>query len=114
MTLLKKETVCHFVDKSGASASDPIAYTRTLDKAYGFFKDGHVQNVRYHSLPSQPDFICIGASVLPSLKKDKIYIVFIALSNCAKVNTAFCVCPAGLSGCCNHVTATLYYIEEYF
>jgi len=28
--------------------------------------------------------------------------------------TANCVCPAGLSGCCNHVTATLYYIEEYF
>jgi len=65
-------------------------------------------------LPSQPDFICIGANVLPSMKKDKMYIVFIALSNCDKVKTAFCVCPAGLSGCCNHVTSTLYHIEEYF
>ena len=24
------------------------------------------------------------------------------------------MCPAGLSGCCNHITATLYCIEEYF
>ena len=65
-------------------------------------------------MPSHPNFICIGASVLPSMKKDKMYNVFIVLSKSAKVNTGFCVCPAGLSGCCNHVTATLHYVEEYF
>jgi len=43
-----------------------------------------------------------------------MYNVFIVLSNSSKVKSAFCVCPAGLSGCCNHVTATLYYVEEYF
>ena len=105
---------CQNVDKSDASASDPIAYTRTLDKAYRFFRDVHVQIVRYHPMPSHPDFICIGASVLPSMKKDKMYNVFIVLSKSAKVNTGCCVCPAGLSGCCNHVTATLHYVEEYF
>lgn len=28
-----------------------IEYTRTLDKAYRFFQDGHVQNIKYHPLP---------------------------------------------------------------
>jgi len=106
---------CQNAENSDASTGDPIAYTRTLDKAYCFFKDGHVQNVRYHPMPTQSDFVCIGSSILPSMKKDKMYNVFIVLSNLtAKVDTAFCVCPAGLSGCCNHVTATLYYIKEYF
>ena len=107
---------CQNVEKSlDATAGDPIAYTHTFDKAYHFFQDGHVQNVRYNPMPTQPDFVCISASVLPSMKKDKMYNVFIVLSKLsAKVKTAFCVCPAGLSGCCNHVTATLYCVEDYF
>ena len=66
-------------------------------------------------MPAQLGYICVGTSVFPSMKKDKMYNVFIVLSNSSsKVKTAFCVCPVGLSGCCNYVTATLYYIEEYF
>ena len=107
---------CQNTEKlSDVSAEVPITYTRTLDKAYHFFRDDHIQNVRYHSMPTQPDFVCIGASVLPSMKKDKMYNVFTVLSKLsAKVKTAFCVCPAGLSGCCNHITATLYCVEDYF
>ena len=94
---------------------ESIGYTRTLDKAYRFFQDGHVQNIRFHPMPDQLDYVCIGATVLPSMKKDKIYNVYIVLSQrTAHVEKAFCVCPAGLSGCCNHVTATLYCIEDYF
>ena len=48
---------------------ESICYTRTLDRAYVFFQDGHVQKVRYHPMPSLSDYICIGASVLPSMKK---------------------------------------------
>jgi len=60
----------------------------------------------------QPDVICIGSSFLPSMRKNKMYNVFIVVSTfTVQVKIAFCVCP---SGCCNHVTATLYYIEEYF
>ena len=66
-------------------------------------------------MPSLPDYVCIGAAVLPSMKKDKIYNVRIVLSkHTAHVERAICVCPAGLSGCCNHVTATLYCVEDYF
>ena len=96
---------------------EPISYTRTLDKAYRFFQDGHVQNIRYHPMADQPGYICITATVLPSMRKDRYYNVFIILSdsgNTARVISAHCVCPAGLSGCCNHVTATLYSIEDYF
>ena len=94
---------------------ESICYTRTLDRAYVFFQDGHVQKVRYHLMPSLSDYICIGASVLPSMKKNTKYDVLIVLSiHTAHVRTAICVCPAGLSGCCNHITATLYCIEEYF
>jgi len=66
-------------------------------------------------MPAQPDVICIGSSVLPSMRKNKMYNVFIVvLTFTVQVKIAFCICPAGLSGCCNHVTATLYYIEENF
>ena len=52
---------------------------------------------------------------VPSMRKNKIYNVFIVVSTLnVQVKIAFCICPAGLSGCCNHVTATLYYVEEYF
>ena len=29
------------------------------------------------------------------------------------IHTAYCVCPAGLAGCCNHVTALIYALEEF-
>jgi len=80
-----------------------------------FFVDGHVQKIRYHPMPAQPDVICIGSSVLPSMRKNKMYNVFIVVSILTvQVKIVFCVCPAGLSECCHRVTATLYYIEEYF
>ena len=98
-----------------SGASESVCYTRTLDRAYRFFQDGHIQNVRYHPMPSLPDYVCIGAAVLPSMKKDKMYNVRIVLSkHTAHVERAICVCPAGLCGCCNHVTATLYCVEDYF
>ena len=92
----------------------PAEYTRTLDKAYRFFKDGHVQQIRYHPMPSVPGYISISATVLPSMRKDRIYHVVIVITESpARAITACCACPAGLSGCCNHVTATLYCLEDY-
>ena len=66
-------------------------------------------------MPNQLNYICIGADVLPSMKKDKLYKVYIVLSELTSdVAKAFCACPAGLSGCCDHVTATLYCLQNYF
>ena len=92
----------------------PIEYTRTLSKAYVFFKDGHVQDIRYHPFPQKADYVCVKSKVLPSMRKDRMYTTIIVLHNStAHIASAHCTCPAGLSGCCNHVTATLYCLEEY-
>ena len=66
-------------------------------------------------MPKVPNCACIAAVVLPSMKKDRLYNVCILIhrSN-TQVIRAFCTCPAGLSGCCNHVTATLYCLGDYF
>ena len=76
----------------------PIQYTRTLDKAYRFFQDGHMQNIKYHPLPSVPDHICITTTVLPSMRKDRIYSVTVFIHESARVAKACCSCLAGLSG----------------
>ena len=105
-----EEGSCH----DNKSWYESIEYTRTLDKAYRFFKDGHIQAVKYHPWSSQPNVICVTSTVLPSMRKDRIYCATIAIkeSTCRAV-TAYCTCPAGLSGCCNHITATLYCLEDY-
>lgn len=59
----------------------PIEYTRTLNKAYKFFQDGHVQNIRYHPMPKVSNCVCITAVVLPSMKKDRIYNVCILMQH---------------------------------
>ena len=99
---------------NGTDHDVPIEYTRTLSKAYIFFKDGHVQDVQYHPFPQKPGYVCVKSKVLPSMRKDRVYTIVIVLHNSsAHIASAHCTCPAGLSGCCNHVTATLYCLEDY-
>ena len=88
----------------------PIEYSRTLDKAYRLFQDGHMQKI--HLLPSVPDHICITTTVLPSMRKDRLYSVTVFIHESARVAKACCSCLAGLSGCYNHVTANLYCLED--
>jgi len=120
--VLKKVTCLESVADNRAEAmysgekiisSACIEYTRTLDKAYRFFQDGCVQHIKYHPLPNVAEHICISAVVLPSMRKDHVYNVTIFVHQSARVSHACCSCPAGLSGCCNHVTATLYCLEDY-
>ena len=104
----------HISGDHESSNSISIDYTRTLDKAYRFFQDGHVQKIKYHPLPQVLDHSCVSAAVLPSMKKDRVYKVIIFLhDSTARVAQACCSCPAGLSGCCNHITGTLYCLEDY-
>ena len=49
---------------------------------------------------------CSGVIVL-------VFTVRICLTPSGNVHTAYCVCPAGLAGCCNHVAALLYALEEF-
>jgi len=44
-------------DAGDQSWYESVEYTRMLDKAYRFFKDGHVQNLRFHPWINQSDII---------------------------------------------------------
>ena len=89
-------------------------YTRTLDKAYKFYRKSYVQDVKSHPMLHEPDFVFVASTVLLSMKKDRIYYVKVILHQLSfLVKAAYCTCPAGLSGCCNHVTGTLYCLEDY-
>ena len=46
----------------------PIEYTGRLDKAYRFFQDAHVQDIKYQPLPIVPNYVCV-TTVLPSMRK---------------------------------------------
>jgi len=72
-----------------------------------------VQTIQYHSLPDSLGFCYVHAQVLPSMVKSRKYSVKICLTASSNVHTAYCVCPAGLAGCCNHVAALLYALEEF-
>ena len=48
-------------------------------KRYRFFQDGHVQNIKYHPMPEIPNHVCVTATVLPSMRKDRIYSVTILI-----------------------------------
>ena len=48
------------------------------------------------------------------MRKDRVYCVTVAIKeSICHVVTAFCTYPAGLSGCCNHTTATLYCLKDF-
>ena len=86
---------------------------RGIAKGYRFFKSGHVQNIEFHNLPDVSEFCYVRAKVLPSMVKNKMYSVTLCLRNNGDVHVAFCVCPAGLAGSCNHVAALIYALEEF-
>ena len=80
----------------------PIEYTRTLSKAYRFFKDGHVQDIRYHPMPQHQNYIGVRSNVLPSMRKDRVYNTAIILcETTARVANAHCTCIVWLLQPCN-------------
>ena len=48
------------------------------------------------------------------MKKSVVYNCYIVLNKVGKVMTAYDGCPAGVDGRCNHVTSTLFAVEEFF
>ena len=58
-------------------------------------------------------------TVLPSMRKDRTYQVRVSCTVPARadvstdVRAAYCICPAGLAGSCNHVAALLYGLEDF-
>ncbi len=46
------------------------------------------------------------------MKKGKVYTVKVILSLNGDISNAFCRCPAGVDGRCNHLAATLFSLED--
>ena len=53
------------------------------------------------------------SQVLPSMRKTYAYLCFIIVRRNGLVQKAYCGCPAGIDGRCNHMAATLFALEEF-
>ena len=82
-------------------------------QAVQVFKDGHVQAIEFHDLDGNPERCYVRSKVLPSMRKTEPYRARICLFRDGMVEVAYCVCTAGLAGCCNHIAGLLDALEEF-
>ena len=94
-----------------SDAKKPLSTAKPLVKGYNFFKSGHVLTVKCREYDGK---FYVTSKVLPSMKKSVVYNCYIVLNKVGKVMTAYDGCPAGVDGRCNHVTSTLFALEEFF
>jgi hypothetical protein len=93
-------------------AKRQLSTAKPLVKGFNFYKSGHVLTVK--SCTKQDTMkTYIKSQVLPSMKKTSAYSCYIILRKNGLVQRAFCGCPAGIDGRCNHVAATLFCLEEF-
>ena len=95
-------------DDSGTD-TELFSSFKGIDKRYNFFKSGHVQKIEL----SESSCCYVRCDVLPSMRRSDPYKVKVCLSDDGMVVVALCTCTAGLGGCCNHVAALLYALEEF-
>ena len=105
-------------EEDGDSGTAKYSSFRGIDKGFRFFKSGHIQRIQFNSLPVFPQFCFVRCVALPSFRKDRKYNVRICctaggVSHVPTVLTAYCTCPAGLAGSCNHIAGLLYALEDF-
>jgi len=88
-----------------------LATEKPIVKGYNFFKSGHVLQIFSKKENSQ---YYVKSKVLPSMIKKKIYTVNVIIKPSGDIAKAMCGCPAGVDGRCNHLSATLFAIEDKF
>ena len=93
-----------------SNAKKQLSTAKPLVKGFNFFKSGNVVKV---TVCSRENKWYLKSQVLPSMKKSSVYNCFIVLLPNGHVKSAYCGCPAGVDGRCNHIAATLFGIEEY-
>lgn len=86
-----------------------VSTAKPLLKGYNFFMSNHVL-ATYQQTKDAKSYI--KSQVLPSMKKKIVYTCFIKLSSLGFVLAAKCGCPAGVTGRCNHVCATLFFLDS--
>ncbi|CAH3108065.1 unnamed protein product [Pocillopora meandrina] len=94
-----------------SDAKKQLSTAKPLVKGYNFFKSGHVLSIKCRESDGK---FYVKSQVLPSMKKTVLYNCFIVFNKDGSVVTAYDGCPAGVDGRCNHVTSTLFALEEFF
>jgi len=64
-------------------------YTRMLDKAYRFFHEGYVQDLKCHLRSHMEDMVCVVARVLASMKKVFYHVTILACKSSCSINMAY-------------------------
>ena len=65
-------------------------------KAFKFFKDGHVQDIKFCDICAASNYCFVKAKILPSMRTDRIYETWVSIvKETAKVISADCNCTAG-------------------
>jgi hypothetical protein len=86
-----------------------LSTEKPIVKGYNFYKSGHVLQI-FSKKEHNKHYIL--SKVQPSMKQGKVYPVKIILSLNGDIFNAFCCCPAGVDGRCNHLAATLFSLED--
>ena len=93
-----------------SDAKKQLCTAKPLVKGYNFFKSGHVLSIKCKEFDGK---FYVKSHVLLSMKKSTSYNCWIVLRKDGMVMSAYDGCPAGIDGRCNHVTATLFALEEF-
>ena len=91
-------------------AKKQLSTAKPLVKGFNFYKSGHVLTIKSCKKDHR---VFVKSQVPPSMKKTAAYTCYIILRGQGLVERAFCGCPAGVDGRCNHVVATLFAMEEF-
>ena len=92
-----------------AELKKQLSTEKPIVKGYNFYKSGHALQMLSKKEHNKHYVL---SKVLPSMKNGKVYTVKIILSLNGTITTAFCCCPAGVDGHCNHLAATLFSLED--
>lgn len=87
-----------------------LSVEKPIVKGYNFYKSGKVLGVYSKA---ENNMFYLKSHVMPSYSKTgPVYAVkFIVRAN-SSISKAYCPCPAGIDGRCNHLAATLFAIED--
>lgn len=87
-----------------------LSVEKPIVKGYNFFKSGKVLGV---FSCSENNLHYVKSQVMPSYSKSgRVYCVKMIIKANSHIHKAYCPCPAGVDGRCNHLAATLFAIED--
>ena len=103
----------YFVSRLASDGSPTNNFKDLNSHAFPLFKSGHIQSI--FVAMQQPDKYMIRCRCLPEMKKDIVYKIDLTIDAKGDIITAMCGCPAGVgpSGCCKHISALCYALEEF-